>query len=188
MQLSGLSLRLCISCITVALFALPTLDFGNQSSAQDQPDSTEKVDDQKRVSVEVARERAKLSHNIYSATLDVMHHRYFNNSRASVPARALEDVFDEIARVENMKARWFAVNAKAMSIDHEPQDEFEKQAAKAIAAGKSEFELVEGGLYRRAAGISLMDKGCLICHLRFGASGKTKRFAGLAISIPITKD
>ncbi len=174
-------------CVTAVLFADP---FGTapKSDTKENPSSTEKSDDEKRVSVEVARERAKLSHNIYVATLDVIHHRYFRNDRASVPARALEDVFVEVAREENIQARWIAVNARAMSVNHEPKDEFEKQAAKAIAAGKGEYELVEKGVYRRAEGISLMNRGCLICHLGFGASGKTKRFAGLVISIPVTKD
>ena len=46
-----------------------------------------------RVPVAVARDRAKLMHEIYSATLEVMHDRYFHADRAVVPARAMEDVF-----------------------------------------------------------------------------------------------
>jgi hypothetical protein len=136
----------------------------------------------------VARERARLAHNIYATTLDVVHHQYFRGDRSTVPARAMEDVFSRMARLENMEARWIAVNANAMSIDHRPQDNFEKQAAKAIAAGKREHELVEDGVYRRAEGISLMGKGCLGCHLTLGASGRIRRFAGLVITIPVTKD
>lgn len=176
----------CVLCAAVALFADPL--GGNELGAEEKSNSTENSDDQKRVSVEVARERAKLTHNIYSATLDVMHHRYFRNDRSSVPARALEDVFTVIARRDNISAKWIAVNAPAMSINHEPQGDFEKQAAKAIAKGKREYELVEDGLYRRAEGISLMNRGCLGCHLGLGASGRTKRFAGLVITIPVTKD
>ena len=142
----------------------------------------------KRVSVEVARQRAKLTHNIYAATLDVVHHHFFRDDRTAIPARAMEDVFSEIARRENIKARWIAVNTRAMSIDHQPHDDFEKQAAKAIAAGKPDYEFVEHGVYRRAEGISLMNRGCLGCHVGFGASVKTKRFAGLVITIPVTDD
>ena len=185
-----------VLCITFALLADPPADSPTSpesekagASTEDASSGEESAEDAsaegKRVSVEKASERAKLMHNIYSATLDMMHHRYFHGDRASVPARAMEDVFSEIAEVENIDARWIAVNTKAMSINHRPRDEFEKQAAKAIAAGKGEYEAVEDGVYRRAEGISLMNRGCLGCHLGFGASGKTKRFAGLVISIPV---
>jgi len=177
-----------VLCIAFGTFAEPPRRSKSASNKKTKPDSTEKSTDKKRVSVKVARERAKLTHNIYSATLDMIHHRYFHGDRASVPARAMEDVFSELAQRENIKAKWIAVNTRAMSIDHRPQGEFEKQAAKAIAAGEREYERVENGIYRRAVGISLTNRGCLGCHLRFGANGRGKRFAGLVISIPVKKE
>jgi len=141
--------------------------------------------DEHRITVAAARERAKLTHNIYEATLDMIHHNYFRKDRSTVPARVMEDVFDDIARREHIKAKWITVNAKVMSIDHKPESDFEKQAAKEIAAGKEEYELVKDGLYRRAVGISLMNRGCLGCHMGFGANNKKDRFAGLVISIPV---
>ncbi len=180
-----------VAAVLVSASAMTTESLagtGDESSQAEKSEPVQQWNDEKRVSVAVARERAKLAHNIYAATLDVIHHRYFREDRSTVPARAMEDMFPKIADQENIAARWIAVNAKAMSIDHRPQDDFEKQAAKAIAAGKGEHELVEQGLYRRAEGISLMNKGCLGCHLGFGASGRTKRFAGLVITIPVKTD
>ena len=75
----------------------------------------------------------------------------------------------------------------AMRLDHEPKDAFEKAAAKAIARGEPNFERVENGVFRRATPISLMDRGCLGCHLGLGASGRIKRFAGLVIQIPVAE-
>jgi len=178
-----------VLCVAFGSFAEPPRGSKAKLSKKAKSDSSDKTADKKRVSLKVARERAKLMHNIYSATLDVIHHRYFRAEKSSsVPARALEDVFSEIARRESIKANWIAVNTRAMSIDHEPQNDFEKQAAKAIAAGEHEYERVENGTYRRAEGIPLNNRGCLGCHLRFGANGKAKRFAGLIITIPIKKD
>ena len=175
-------------CVAVVSLAAPPSASKNQATAEKKSGSPKKTGGKKRVSGEVARQRAKLTHNIYSATLDAIHHRYFRDDRSTVPARAMEDVFSDIARKENIEARWIAVNAKAMSIDHRPKDEFEKRAAKEIAAGKPDYELVEKGVYRRAQGISLMNRGCLGCHLGFAKPGKTKRFAGLVISIPVKGD
>ena len=137
--------------------------------------------------VELARQQAKLVHNIYATTLEVMHERYFRNDRSTIPARAMEDVFAEVARTTKIDARWIGVNAKTMGINHEPKDEFEKNAARALGTGKEEFEAVENGVYRRAEGIPL-SIGCLTCHGSFGMIPKTPRFAGLVINIPLKSE
>lgn len=145
----------------------------------------EKADDDTRVAVAVARDRAKLMHDIYSATLDTMHHRYFRREGAVLPARALEDVFKEIDRKTKIKARWIAVNTPTMSVNHEPETAFEKKAAAELAAGKAESESTEKGFYLHAGPIPL-GAGCVGCHTKFGATDeKTPRLAGLVISIPV---
>lgn len=139
----------------------------------------------KRVALPVAKDRAKLMHSIYSATLDTMHHHYFRREHSVLPARALEDVFKEIDRETQIQSRWIAVNTPAMSINHEPASAFEKKAAAEIAAGKTEFDIVENGYYRRAGAIPL-GSSCVGCHTKFGAGAdKTPRFAALVISIPV---
>jgi hypothetical protein len=147
-------------------------------------DKAAKPDD-KRVSVAVARDRAKLLHEVYSAALDTMHHHYFRREGAVLPARALDDVFAVVDRRTKVKSRWIAVNTPAMSISHEPETAFEKKAAAELSDGKDEYEVIEKGEYRRAAPIPL-GVGCVSCHTRFGAqTPKTPRFAGLVITIPV---
>ncbi|MGE5192172.1 MAG: hypothetical protein ACM3U2_06675, partial [Deltaproteobacteria bacterium] len=76
----------------------------------------------------------------------------------------------------------------AMTVDHEPDDEFEKQAAAAIASGKEKFEAVENGYYRSASGIRL-GAGCVSCHTGFfSGPSKSQRFAGLVISVPVKEE
>ena len=141
--------------------------------------------EERPMSVEEARERARLLHKVYSSTLDVMHHRYFRRDGATLPARALEDVFKDMEKETNIRARWIAVNTPAMSIHHEPESEFEKAAAREIGAGKAEVERVEGGVYERAGAIPL-SAGCVGCHTNsFTTPVKTPRFAGLVIRIPV---
>ncbi len=137
------------------------------------------------VSLELARDRAKMMHEVYLATLEVMHHRYFHQDRAIVPARAMEDVFDRMKESSMIEAKWISVNMKAMSIDHEPESDFEKQAALEIAAGKKEVEIIKDGYYRRA-GVIPLASGCVACHGGFFKdSGKDPKYAGLVISLPI---
>jgi hypothetical protein len=149
---------------------------------------SEPSSDAKRVSVATARERAKLMHEIYAATLEMMHDRYFHDNRAVVPARALEDVFSELAKESKVEARWISVNTRAMGLRHEPRNEFEKQAAAEISAGKDEYELVEKGFYHRAGAIPLADR-CVNCHAGFFKTPpKSPRFAGLVISVPVHEE
>ena len=137
-----------------------------------------------RVSLEVARDRAKLLHDVYASTLDVMHRRYFHGDRATVPARAMEDIFSDVRREYSIEARWIAASLRAMNIDHDPETPFEKQAAREITSGKTEVEEIHSGYYRRAVAISLSG-GCMNCHSGSLSQSTRKHFAALVISIPI---
>lgn len=172
-------------CVTLALRAEPPSNVGNQPKDKQKLTPVKPSD---RVSVAAARERAKLMHDIYEATLDVMHRHYFRREHSVLPARAMEDVFAEMARQSSVQARWISVNTKAMSIHHEPETDFEIQAARVIATGKSDFELVDDGYYQRAGRISL-GGGCVNCHTnQFSPPSASPKFAGLVIRIPINAE
>ena len=176
-----------VLCFAVGLSADSPMGAASEPKQSKKDVAAQPEDGGKQVTVAEARERAKLMHNIYAATLDAMHHHFFRRERSTLPARALEDVFAEMDRQSNIKAGWISVNTKAMSIHHEPKNAFEKSAAKAIAAGKGEVELVEDGYYRRAGAIPL-GAGCVSCHTGFFSKApQTQRFAGLVISVPINK-
>jgi len=135
--------------------------------------------------VAVARERAILLSDVYTTTLDVMHHRYFRQDGPVLPARAMEDVFEGMAGLSGGKANWISVNTKAMSINHEPATVFEKQAAAELSTGKEDYELVGDGVYQRAVAIPLRAR-CVGCHTKmFSEPPKTPRYAALVISIPL---
>jgi len=138
----------------------------------------------KAVSPAMARDRARTMYRIYASTLDVLHDHYFHINRAVLPARAMEDIFSDVAGQSGVKTRWIAVNAKAMSVDHEPADDFEKEAAQRIAAGEKEVEQLKPDMYRYVGSIPLHEN-CVQCHMgTFSNPPKKPRFAGLVISIP----
>lgn len=174
--------------VALALCAEPAGEAANKSGESEAADTANAAAEDVRVPVAVARERAELMHRIYAATLEVLHHRYFHDSRATVPARAMEDVFAEMARQSRVEANWISVNTRAMSLSHEPKSDFEKAAAKEIADGKEEYELVQDGYYRRAGAIPLAS-GCVNCHAGFfKAPPKSPRFAALVISVPVKEE
>lgn len=161
-------------------------------SADTSPTSTSgrpvKRDDGPRFTVAEARLQASVLQDVYISTLLAMHRRYFkDDARQPIPSRVMEDVFRDVGYRTKVKARWLAVNAQAMSLEHEPQDEFERQAARQIATGKDDIELVEEGVYRRATSISLASS-CLKCHAPAPMRPEVARYAALVISVPVKSD
>ena len=192
----GLRLKICTAVaacaggILIARAADERVADSNDVSAStpDARASDSQNHDALRVPIAVARDRAKLMHDIYTTTLDVMHDRYFHADRAIVPARAMEDVFSAMEDQSGSKANWISVNLKAMSINHEPQTDFEKRAAREIVAGETGIEVIGDGFYRRASAVP-MTGGCLSCHAGFfNQPSKVPKFTGLVISIPIVAE
>lgn len=182
--------RPLLGFLAVSLFACGTL------GAQEPPVGSPEGDrapsaargERGAVSPAAARQQAKLLHEVYLATLEAMHHRYFRDERAIVPARALEDVFAEIDRKLGIKARWISVNTQAMSVSHEPKTDFEKRAATALADGREALDTIEEGYYRRAGAIPL-GSSCISCHTGFFKEPPKKPlFAGLILSIPVAQE
>ncbi|MBC8355473.1 MAG: hypothetical protein H8E66_26140 [Planctomycetes bacterium] len=149
--------------------------------AQDEPEKPAP-----ELTVSEARRQAKLLHNTYEATLHTVHREYFREGgRTPIPSRVLEDVFYWVDQETHGETRWIAVNTEAMSIDHNPESDFEKQAAKVLATGKEDFELIEDGMYYRAGAVTLF-ASCLRCHETVLSQQRSKRrVAGLVISIPV---
>lgn len=141
---------------------------------------------QKLLSVNEARGQARVLHDVLHSTLLIVHRKYYReDEKLPIPSSVLDDVFEESQQNRNIKFRWISVNAEAMNIDHEPQNEFEKRAADALSSGKKEFEQVEKGVYHHVGTICLPSQ-CLKCHMPNRRSTDT-RFAGLIISLPVSE-
>ncbi len=176
--------------VTLASSQEPTSDAAGRTIASEKAVSDKSAKPEPRVSVATARERAILMHDIYEATLDAMHRHYFRSDRSVLPARAMEDVFAAMSKQSTAQARWISINTKPMSINHEPQSDFEKQAARAISTGKEDFELVDKGYFQRVGRIPLGSQ-CVGCHSQqFNApsNSPSPKFAGLVIRIPVNDE
>lgn len=175
--------------ICIALLSILPSDLLGQSHDQQPPQSTvsQPVASAKHRTIAAARQQAILLHHAYVAAQDVMHRRYFHGGKAAVPARAMEDVFAEMKAATNTEAKWISVSFEPMSIDHEPKTEFEKRAARELKSGKSDYETVGPGIYRRASAVSLSG-GCVSCHSGLVSRPPSRPIAGLVIGIPIGND
>ena len=138
-------------------------------------------------SVDEARGRARLLHEAIHATLQIVHHEYYREDEGlRLPAATLTGVFRELAARQRVELRWLVVDAEAMDVAHNPRNEFEKNAVKALASGKDEYERAENGTYRHVGTITLASE-CLKCHLPSRTSSKD-RSAGLIITMPVEQN
>jgi hypothetical protein len=131
--------------------------------------------------------RARLLHETIHGALQVMHRDFFDEEkRHDIPSSSLEDVFVELKKQWDVEVAWMAVNAKAMSIDHRPQDAFQRAAAEAIAAGAERHEETDGGRFRYAGAIHLGNQ-CLKCHVPNRTTLEERR-AAVLISMPVAAE
>lgn len=181
-----MKVRACVAwgVFAVLLFGASWLPSRADSLAD--PDQTDAKKHVPELTVDEARRQAKLLHSTYEATLHTVHREYFRESgRTPIPARVLEDVFYWVDEETHGETRWIAVNTDAMSIDHNPKTDFEKEAAKVLATGEEEFEQIDNGMYRRAGAVTLF-ASCLKCHESSLTQLRSKRrVAGLVINIPV---
>ena len=134
-----------------------------------------------------ARARARLLQETIHATLQIVHHRYYREDEGlPIPALTMKSVFAELARSTDVELHWLVVDGQAMNVEHNPRNDFEKKAVKALSSGENEFELVQQGTYRYVGAITLSNE-CLKCHLPRRTSTED-RAAGLVISMPVREE
>jgi len=170
----------------VAGLIVATALFADPPAAETKPPAAE-PDPPEPLTVEEARTQARLLQRTYLSTLQMMHRRYFDeDERHPIPARTLEEVFEEVDAGTSRTSRWIAVNSPAMNVDHEPRPGFETDAVAELTAGKTEFERVDDGVYQRAGAVPLTG-GCLKCHVsRLSSSVSRQRVAAFVITMPVS--
>ena len=150
-----------------AACSIPLLFADNQSGEREEEATTAAAPP---VSVDEARGRARLLHEVVRGSLQVMHRDFFDpDDRDRIPSSSLEDMFEAVEATHQVKLKWLGVNAKVMDVDHKAKDEFEKQAVAALSSGKREHESVEDGSFRFVGAIRLHNS-CLKCHVPFRQS------------------
>lgn len=182
---------LAIPLVALALLPLSELAADDRAAPASEPSALNaKAADKANDAADAAipsetRQLARLLHETMHATLQAVHHEYYREDEGlKIPAATLQKVFHELATRQNVQLRWLAVDAQAMNADNRPNTEFEKQAVKALTQGKTEFEQVDGGIYRHV-GVITLTSDCLKCHAPTRTSNLDRK-AGLVIAIPLS--
>src|SRR5690554_1746673 len=83
-----------------------------------------------------ARSRARLLHEMIHGSLQVVHRDFFDDDNpSSIPSASFEDVFAAMEESYQVKLKWLIVETDMLNVDHQPVDDFEHAAVKALRAG-----------------------------------------------------
>mgnify|MGYP002628164805 CR=1 FL=1 len=173
--------------LPLVLGAMVVLVFEGRSDSKTNGDEGRKPEVLLPETILEARGRGRLLHEILHGTLQLVHRDFFDpNDHDFIPSATMDEVFQDLAISQKVEVRWLGVEGKTMNVDHKPKDGFERRAVDALRAGKEEFEMVEGGRFRRAGPIALHN-ACLKCHVP-NRKSLEDRVAGLVISMPLKKE
>jgi hypothetical protein len=155
----------------------------HESAASPPSQKAARGDEEPLPSLEVARGQARLLHETIHTTLRIVHRQYYReDEKLMLPAAAMRNVFDELARREKVELRWLAVTAHPVNVDHSARTEFEKEAVAALSEGAPRYERATNGVFHHVGTIALT-ADCLKCHMP-NRTSTTERVAGLVIAIP----
>lgn len=117
-----------------------------------------------RMSLKEARRTISLLDRNYQSALRQIHRRFpVGNGQPVVAAVVVRDIQRETGSGGLLSSRFLAVGVKAMNPDHEPRDDFERQAVQELKRGARWVEAQEDGKLRVAT-VTPLGGGCFPCH------------------------
>lgn len=118
--------------------------------------------------IEQARMTAKMLDDLYKTFIVLITEEYVKDPSILPAATISKRVFETMAKKGWHQAKLLDATGKPFNNDNRPDDDFEKDAVKALSSGQSYFEraeTVEGTKYLRAATeVPVVIKGCILCH------------------------
>ena len=165
--------------LLTAIAALPAL-VTRETSAEPPPDAA------KTAQIERARREVRLLDDIYKTAIVLITKHYVDDKSDLAAGEAFKVLFQSMKDKGWHEVRLLDASGEPINEANKAQDEFERQAVKAMLAGKPYFEEVtqrDGKAYLRAATPIpvVMDK-CILCHENY----RGKQIIGaLGYSLPL---
>jgi hypothetical protein len=139
---------------------------------------------QQKYSLKEARQTVDMLNDLYVTAVVGIHGTYVKDRSIPAAATVARSVFKSMAEKGWPQTRWLSTTGKPFNPDHNPKDQFEKDAAAALKTGKAKFERVENGKLRVATLVPIVDKSCLMCHTKDKVGDP---IGGLSYTVHLTK-
>jgi Protein of unknown function (DUF3365) len=148
--------------------------------------AAEKAKTPSPASLDRARREVRLLDDIYKTAIVLITKHYVEEKSSLAAGEAFKLLFQSMDEKGWHEVRLIDAAGEPINDDNKPSDDFEREAVKALLAGKSTFEKVEtkdGAQYLRVATpIPLVMEKCTLCH----ADYKDKKLVGaLGYRLPL---
>ncbi len=152
-------------------------------------DSETKDDTKKDVLLERTRREVRMLDDLYKGAIVSITQHYVNDKETIPAGTAFKSLFVAVEKKGWHKVRLIDVSGEPYSDENVAEDEFEKMAVKALAAGKASVEKIEvrdGTRHLRVATpIPVVFEKCVMCHDNYADVPEGKAIGALSYTMPI---
>ncbi|GIW97446.1 MAG: hypothetical protein KatS3mg111_0779 [Pirellulaceae bacterium] len=139
-----------------------------------------------------ARKTVKMLDDIYKTAVVLITDKYVEDEDSFAAGAAAVALFDAIEQKGWHKAQLLDVTGDPYDSDNVADDAFEREAIKAIKAGKSFVEKVEKGpqgetIYRAMTAIPVVHSKCVMCHPHYADVQAGAAVGAISYALPLDK-
>ncbi len=113
-----------------------------------------------------ARQMVRMMNDIYLSGVIATHKMYVQDPGMPAAVTWGKQVIRQVRAKGWPDAHIFDTTGRPLNPENSPKDAFEKEAVAAFTAGKKELERTDGGVYRLAVPLRILDESCVKCHVR----------------------
>lgn len=119
-----------------------------------------------RVTLPEGRRQVRMMDDVYKTAVVATHQMYVQDPGTPAAVIWAKQVINKLKGKGWPDARIFATHDRPLNPENAPADSFERNAAAAFKKGKVSYEEVASGELRYATDLRLLDKKCVMCHVR----------------------
>jgi len=119
-----------------------------------------------RVTLAEGRRQVRMMDELYKTAVVATHKMYVQDPGTPAAVIWAKQVINGVKGKGWPDARIFATHDRPLNPENTPVDDFERSAAAAFRQGKTSFEQVTPNELRYATDIRILDKKCIMCHVR----------------------
>jgi hypothetical protein len=151
---------LMVAAPCAAALALAVTLVGRSQAADEKPAEA------RRMSLAQARQSVDMLNDVYVNAVVLTHGTYVKDRGTVAAATVARQVFEAMSKKGWPETRWLSTTGRPFNPIHNPKDAFERDAVAALKKGTAKFERVENGQLRVATLVPMVDKSCLMCHVK----------------------
>lgn len=139
--------------------------------------------------VQRARRQVLMLDDLYKTVVVLVTDKYVHSDDDVAAGAAAQLLFEAMRKKGHHDIRLLDATGEPYDDDNLPKDEFEKEAIRALKAGKPSYEQVEerdgGRVFRMATPIPVVLEKCAMCHEAYKTAKKNEAIGALSYTLRV---